>query len=108
VTLTGEYDAPRGTVTVNVVGVAEETVARTAPKYTILSVRIELKLEPLIVTVDPIAPEPGETEEIMGTLAIADPPRKIKRLPMDKASLIRNSPCYDSRPNGRECALNFE
>jgi hypothetical protein len=66
VTVIGCYVAPEGTVTVNEVVVAADTVALTAPKKTILFAGVVLKLVPLMVTADPTAPELGAKELIVG------------------------------------------
>ena len=49
--------------------VAEFTVALVSPKKMMLSVGLLLKLDPLIVTVVPIAPLVGVNEDIIGTWA---------------------------------------
>jgi hypothetical protein len=69
VTVIGAYDAPVGAVTVSEVELAEVTTAFTAPKYTMLSAGVVLKLEPLIVTLEPTLPEVGLNEEIVTTCA---------------------------------------
>jgi hypothetical protein len=43
---------------------AEVTVAFTDPKYTVLSDRLELNPEPLMLTVEPTFPLKGETDVI--------------------------------------------
>jgi hypothetical protein len=71
-----------GTVTVNEVDVAEETMAFTAPKYTVLLAATGLKLLPEITTAVPAGPESGATEVMVGLtgaikvkpLAVAMPP----------------------------------
>ena len=66
VTVIGLYVAPAGTSTDNVVEVADNTCAFTAPKKTILSAAVLLKLFPESVTVEPTRPDTGEKETIEG------------------------------------------
>jgi hypothetical protein len=58
--------APVGRVTVNDVAVAAETVALTAPKYTILEAATALKPLPVIVTRVPTGPVAGAKLVITG------------------------------------------
>ena len=60
------YMAPSGTVTVKLLMLAAVTVARVSPKKTALFAAVVLKLAPLIVTLLPIGPLPGEKEVIAG------------------------------------------
>ena len=66
VTVMGLQFAPAGAVTVRLVAVAAVTLARTAPKKTILFDAVELKLVPVIVTVVPMGPELGLNDVIVG------------------------------------------
>jgi hypothetical protein len=68
-TVIGWKVAPAGTVTVSEDETAVVTTAFTAPKKTILSVAVVLKLLPEIVTAVPTGPETGENELIVGTWA---------------------------------------
>ena len=45
---------------------AAVTLARTAPKYTMFPVVVELKLLPLMTTVEPTEPAEGEKELMVG------------------------------------------
>ena len=54
--VTGAYVAPAGTVTVRLVAVAAVTVARVAPKNTMLLAGEASKLVPVMVTVAPGLP----------------------------------------------------
>ena len=72
--------APAGTVTVILVEVAEVTVARVAPKKTILLAALLLKLVPDTVTSSPGFPEIGVNEDIVGTWASADGAMIIKHV----------------------------
>jgi hypothetical protein len=65
-TVTGSYVAPDGTTTFNEVVVAEDIVALTFPKKTILFAGTGLKLEPAMITDVPIGPEVGAKELITG------------------------------------------
>ena len=58
--------APVGTVTVKLVEFAAVTVARVAPKKTMLLAAVVLKSVPVIVTVAPTAPLIGVKEVIVG------------------------------------------
>ena len=60
------YEAPVGTVTVSEVVLPADTVARVAPKKTILFAGVALKLVPVIVTIVPIGPELGVKEVMLG------------------------------------------
>jgi hypothetical protein len=62
---------PAGTATVKLVDVAAETVALTAPKYTMLFAAAVLNPVPVIVTVVPTGPLVGEKLVIVGTCAKA-------------------------------------
>ena len=68
VTLIGWKLAPAGTVTTSEVSVAACTTALTAPKYTRLSLKTELKFRPLIVTEVPNLPLSGKKDAIEGRL----------------------------------------
>ena len=61
--------APAGTTTVNEVAVAADTVAFTAPKYTMLFPGVALKPVPVIVTVLPMLPDAGAKELMTGWAA---------------------------------------
>jgi hypothetical protein len=62
----GAKVAPAGTVTVTLVAVAAVTVARVAPKNTILSVVVVLKLVPVRITASPGFAKAGENEAMVG------------------------------------------
>lgn len=66
VTLTGEYVAPVGTVTLSESVEAALTVALVAPKYTTLLEGVELKFDPEMVTELPIGPVPGLIAVMVG------------------------------------------
>ena len=53
------------------VDVEAVTIARTAPKKTVLFAAIRSKLDPLIITVVPTGPDNGENELITGVCPIA-------------------------------------
>jgi len=55
-----------GTVTVSEVELASVTAVFVAPKYTMFSEGVELKLLPVIITVVPIGPEIGAKEVMDG------------------------------------------
>ena len=57
-----------GTVTVSCVAVAAVTVALTAPKNTILLAAVVLKFVPFIVTDEPILPDEGLKEVMVGAV----------------------------------------
>ena len=57
--------------------VATVTFALTAPNETILLAGIALKLVPKIVTVEPIGPDTGETEVIVGGGAVKIKPARL-------------------------------
>ena len=60
--------APIGTVTVNDVADAAETVAFVAPKYTVLLAAVVLKFVPVMVTGVPTAPLVGVKDVMVGGL----------------------------------------
>jgi hypothetical protein len=62
----GEKVAPGGTVTTKLVLVAELTVARVAPKNTILLAGVGLNNDPVMVTILPTAALVGVKEVIVG------------------------------------------
>jgi hypothetical protein len=97
VTLTGEYVAPVGTVTVNEFDDAPVTVAFTAPKYTTLFVGMVLKFDPETVTELPIVPLPGLIVVITGDWEKARPARTMLNVTINRKSLailfITNDGC---------------
>lgn len=68
-TVIGMYVAPIGAVTVSDVTVAVLTVARVAPKYTMLFDGVGSKLVPVIVTTVPIGPDEGANDVMVGVCA---------------------------------------
>ena len=83
-------EAPAGTVTVSEVVVAAETVARTAPKYTILLPGDVLKLLPVMVTGVPTGPLEGLKLLIRGTWAEEITGRVSKAMPSLIDAFVKN------------------
>jgi hypothetical protein len=83
--------APVGTVTVKLVAVAAVTVARVAPKNTMLLADVVLKPVPVRVTVAPTAPLVGVKEVMVGAVC-ANPIWEVKnkiRMETNLRCLIR-------------------
>lgn len=77
-----------GTVTVNDVTDAAETVALTAPKKTMFLSAVVLKFVPVIFTIVPIGPEAGAKAVILGC---------AKRERLNSSTVISNVNLFISR-----------